>query len=269
MVLDLAFLLSTVLVPSDTGVAEAEGPVVLPFLAKIDGSDRIRISREGAEWTHLHWGFPEGPVLLNDIPWFPQAGPRLANHGASRFLPIDVDFESAELRRLAGRDSVVLERGADAITIHLADTPVGAGIYQFDIVFPTARPSVDLRVSARVDGSDEVRISDSGAEWIHHQGGWPEWRVELNDLLWLPRSQGLLPNSAGKRFLPDDVDYSSAEVVSRAGRDLVALEKRKDGISIRFADTPNGSDIYEIVVRFRRMLPSPASDSPSTSRRRP
>ena len=258
MVLDVAFLLSAVLVPSDTGVAEAEGPVVLPFLAKIDGSDRIRITREGAEWTHLHWGFPEGPVLLNDVRWHPQAAPRLPNYGPTRFLSSDVDFETAVLRRIEGRDAVVLEREPDAITIHLNDTPLGAGHYRFEIVFQAVRPPVEFRVAARIDGSDELRISRSAAEWVHRCWRGPEGQVRVNGVLWLPEAEGPLPNVGGTRFLPDDVDFGSAEVVSKSGRDLVALEKRADGVSIRFADTPNGSDVYQIVVRFRRAPPHPA-----------
>ncbi|MGH7151552.1 MAG: hypothetical protein ACREIU_12680, partial [Planctomycetota bacterium] len=125
-------------------------------------------------------------------------------------------------------------------------------------VFQPRRPSVELRIAARIDGSDEMRISGSGAEWVHRCWGWPEGQVRVNGILWLPQAEGLLPNSGRTRFLPDDVDHASAEVVSRVGRDLVSLEKRSGAVSIHFADNPNGSDAYEIVLRFRRGIPHPS-----------
>jgi hypothetical protein len=153
---------------------------------------------------------------------------------------------------------VVLEREPEAITIHIDDTPVGAAVYRFEIVFQAVRPSVELRISARIDGSDEVRISNSGAEWVHRCWGWPQGQVRVNGVLWLPQAEDFLPNSGGTRFLPADVDFATAEVVSKVGRDLVALEKRSEGVSVHFADNPNGSDLYEIVLRIRRAPRNPA-----------
>ncbi len=78
--------------------------------------------------------------------------------------------------------------------------------------------------------------------------------MRVNGVLWQPREEGPLPNSGRTRFLPDGADFTGAEIVSRSGRDLVALETRADGLSVHFSDNPNGADDYEIVVRFRTRL---------------
>jgi hypothetical protein len=47
-------------------------------------------------------------------------------------------------------------------------------------------------------------------------------------------------------------DLSSASVTERSGRDAVMMEKTADGIAIYFADSPGGSDLYHIKIRFDR-----------------
>ena len=114
-------------------------------------------------------------------------------------------------------------------------------------------------------------MSAAGARWTHRYWRWPEGPVVLNGRAWDPQVDPWLPNRGATAFLPADVDLSTAELVSRAGRDLVAFEPDADGLVVRFADDPNGAGVYELRLRFRprprRMVgTSPDGQAPSSSR---
>ena len=97
--------------------------------ARIEGSDDVVISRDGAQWHQRHWGWPRGTVTMNGAPWRPQDDPWLANWGDSHFLADGVDFATARLVHVAGRDLATIEKGADQLTVRFADTPCGAADY--------------------------------------------------------------------------------------------------------------------------------------------
>jgi hypothetical protein len=228
----------------------------LHFKARIDGSDRIQISRGGAMWDHVNWGFPTSPVSINGVEWNPQEKNLFAPPGSLPLIPGPFDLRSARLEIIEGRDTVVCEPSADGVTVYVNDTPSGPAPYEFKVHFsagatPAPRPtgkSATLTLIANIDGSDRVVITSAGANWEHKCWGWPSG-VLLNGIAWSPQEHPTLSNE-GDQLLPAGVDFASARVVSRSGRDLAVLETREDAVIIHFADNPNGHGRYEVRLAF-------------------
>ena len=243
--------------PGSNGQA-AEPEAVFHFKGMVDGSDRILITREGALWEHAHWGWPEGAVTVNGTQWNPQQKNYLATAGEAKFLPECFSLEAVDLERITGRDVVALERTNNALIVYLDDTPVGAGEYEFKIHFHPASPmpaparastATTLKIAAEIDGSDCLRITATEATWDHKLWGGPA-NVRLNNLPWPVQQTNVLQNAGTNQFLPSGVDFSTARIVSRKGRDLATLWAEADGLWVSFADSPNGSDQYELEIAF-------------------
>src|SRR5262249_50291618 len=148
--------------------------IVLSFRGSIDGSDQIKITMTQATWRHTHWDMPPEPVTLHGVSWDPREQLTLKNTGKTRYLPRPVDFKSARLNRIQVRDTVALETNQDSVVIHISDTPDGASLYDFQVIFrprdakvrgrkPAHTPRATLRVVAEIDGSDELHIDARGA----------------------------------------------------------------------------------------------------------
>ena len=240
--------------------SQSEPEAIFHFKGTVDGSDRILMSREGVLWEHAHWGWPEGSVTVNRKKWNPQQKNYLTTTGTTRFLPEVYSFEAVSLERIKGRDVVALERTNNALVVYLDDTPVGADEYEFKIHFFPARsksppahtstPAV-LKIAAEIDGSDFLRITAGEARWEHKHWSGPA-NVTLNGVAWPVEQTNVLQNGASNRFLPEGVDLSTARIISRKGRDLATLWAEDRGISVWFADNPNGSDNYELEINFGR-----------------
>ena len=244
------------LTDSQAGASEPEA--VFHFKGMVDGSDRILITRDGAFWEHAHWDWPEGAVTVNGAQWNPREKNYLTSAGAAKFLPEHFSLEAVDLERIKGRDVVALERTNNALIVYLDDTPVGAGEYEFKIHFHPARtkpaPARDstaatLKIAAEIDGSDRLRITATEARWYHKLWGGPA-NVMLNDVAWSIQQSNVLQNAGANLFLPSGVDFSTARIVSRKGRDLATLWAEEDGLWVSFADSPNGSDHYELEIAF-------------------
>ena len=130
-----------------TGCAHVRGiwespaaePVALRVRADIDGSDILRVTPAGAAWFHVEWATPKD-VTLNDVAWNPSEQPELPNEGATAFLPVAVDFASAELLPVAVRGSArIIHAGADCVMVLMVDPPAYGATYEFDLVFQPAR----------------------------------------------------------------------------------------------------------------------------------
>jgi hypothetical protein len=72
----------------------------------------------------------------------------------------------------------------------------------------------------------------------------------LNGISWDAAASPVLKNEGTNSFLPAGVDFSTAKIISRKGRDLATMWADDSGISVRFADNPNGADDYEIEISF-------------------
>lgn len=238
--------------------APAEAEAIFHFQGMVDGSDHIVITREGALWQHAHWDWPQGAVTVNRTQWDPRHKNYLTAAGTARFLPEPFSLEAVNLEVLKGRDVVALERTNNALIVHVDDTPNGPGEYEFKIHFHAAttkpaktgaRTSATLKIAAEIDGSDCLRITAKEATWEHKHWGWPA-NVTLNAVAWSVQHTNVLTNEGTNQFLPSAVDFSTARIISRKGRDLATMWAGHDGLSVWFADSPNGSDAYELVIAF-------------------
>jgi hypothetical protein len=233
---------------------------VFHFKGMIDGSDRITIRRQGALWEHVNWSWPAGAVTVNGSQWNPSEKNFITTTGAVRFLPPQYSLRSPRLEPIAGRDVVALERTNDALIVYLDDTPPGAAPYEFKIHFPRGEPQskpvrsstpATLKITAQIDGSDLLKITADEAIWMHRAWSYPE-AVRLNDVPWNVRQTNMLANAGTNRFLPSGVNFSTAKIIGRKGRDVATMWADNDAIWVNFADNPNGSDAYELEISFGR-----------------
>lgn len=240
--------------PDPTNAAEA----VFHFKGMIDGSDRISINHQGALWEHVNWGWPAGAVTVNDSQWNPSEKNFITTTGAVLFLPEKYSLAAARLEVITNRDVVTLERTNDALLVYLNDTPPGAAPYEFKIHFPRARTrpkpvhassAATLKIAAQIDGSDVLKITRHEATWTHQAWAYPD-AVRLNHIRWDVRQTNTLMNAGTNTFLPSDVDFSTAKIVRRQGRDLATMWADADAMWVSFADNPNGADAYELEISF-------------------
>ena len=128
------------------------------FKGVVDGSDRILITRAGAFWEHVNWDWPAGAVAINDAQWNPREKNYLTTTGLVAFLPEAYSLEAASLEIIEGRDVVALERTNNALIVYLNDTPAGAAMYEFKILFhpiaakpaKTGTSSATLKIAAQI-----------------------------------------------------------------------------------------------------------------------
>jgi len=59
-------------------------------------------------------------------------------------------------------------------------------------------------------------------------------------------------NVGTNAFLPSGVDFSTARIVNRNGRDVGTMWAEAEALWIQFADNPNGADVYELELSFGR-----------------
>lgn len=229
--------------------SQTQNTQTLLFRGVIDGSNTIRITADAATWTLVDGGFPSKPSTLNGVSWNPGQMPVLLNRGATTFLRSGVDFSHAQLEVQQARDTVVMERTADAVVIHLDDTLSGEAEYRFRLIFPPKPQPAVLHITAMIDGSDELHIFRDHAWWVHKQWGWPP-QVSLNGVLWHPQSSPVLFNTGSTAFLTNPVDFSTAKLVKQRARDMVVLVSGQDGAVVSFADDPNGAALYDVTVVF-------------------
>jgi len=228
-----------------------EMPIMLDISANIDGSDVLKLMTWKATWTHKQFQYPD-IVTINGRPWNVKGLPTIV-------IPelVGADMSSVKVLSRSGRDTLAVEGSASGVTVSFADDQGGADMYDVRLGFnrlsgtpkPIAPPPsnpVKLDVVATIDGSDCLTIDSTGAHWRQMVGG-PPSDITLNGK----------PMDPGAKLALSDVglagvDLTSASVISRTGRDIVAMEKTGQGLDIYFADTPGGSDRYEINIQFAR-----------------
>ncbi len=250
--------LQYVAMPTLRSTLADSGDAVFHFKGLVDGSDRILITRQGAFWHHVNWAWPLDPVTVNGVQWNPQEKNYLTTVGSPGFLPEGFSLESARLATIQGRDVVAMERAKGALVVYLDDTPVGPGLYEFEIHFPPARTpapqetggvAASLRIAAQVDGSDCIKITPTEAFWEHRSWACPK-EVVLNDIHWSRADGNVLKNEGATAFLPAGVDLSTARIAGRKGRDLATMWADKNAVWVWFADNSNGTDAYELDISF-------------------
>jgi len=246
--------LKYVVIPS---LASNSSQAVFHFKGIIDGSDRIFITRAGALWEHVNWDWPQGSVTVNGNQWDSRQKNYITSPGVTRFLPESFSLDSAQLQVTEGRDVVALERTPNGVMVYMDDTFSGADEYEFTIQFqPVAEKAKSkksahgrIKLAAQIDGSDLVRITSSEAVWEHGTFS-PPLNVRLNGIAWDPTASPVLKNEGTNAFLPAGVDFATAKIISRKGRDVATMWAEESSILVRFADNPNDSDDYEIDIAF-------------------
>jgi RNA polymerase sigma factor (sigma-70 family) len=242
---------STTIGPSaDQATASPNGPMTLDIRAIIDGSDVLKVTPDGAAWTHLYWDPPSG-ITLNGEHTSPTVRTSLAKLGLS-----NANLSSATVVSRRGRGLVALDKTATGIAIHFDDPDGGAAPYQISISFqpksstaaPTTLPALvnpaTLDIKARICGADLLTITARGAHWKHLTAGWPD-NISVNGKLWNART-----TPANDDPIFTNLDLASAQVVARSGRDSVVMEKTANGLAIYFSDTFGGLSDYEIKVQL-------------------
>ena len=106
-----------------------------------------------------------------------------------------------------------------------------------------------MKIAAEIDGSDCLKITSTEATWDHKYWGGPA-NVRLNEVSWPVEQTNVLQNAGSNLFLPYGVDLSTARILSRKGRDLATLWAEDQELWVWFADSPNGSDYYELEIGF-------------------
>lgn len=254
---ELQYVTMPPLGPATTNAA-SPAEAVFHFKGTIDGSDRIVITHQGAFWEHVNWDWPAGAVTVNGSQWNYREKNYLTTTGAVAFLPERYSLETVSLEIIEGRDVIALERTNHALIVYLDDTPFGAAPYEFKIHFHQAatKPSAahtssaaTLKIAAQIDGSDLLKITAREAIWTHRAYSYPA-AVRLNDIAWDVRQTNVLMNAGTNAFLPSGVDFSTARIVRRQGRDLATMWADDDAVWISFADNPLGSDSYELELAF-------------------
>jgi hypothetical protein len=109
----------------------------------------------------------------------------------------------------------------------------------------------EIRVTAVIDGKDELRLTPESAQWVHHSWGWPP-DVRMNAVTWVPERTPLLGTAgltalAGRRVR----DPGTARLTKVRGRGPVTLDASRDVVRVVFDDDgPLGADTYEVVLTF-------------------
>jgi hypothetical protein len=112
-----------------------------------------------------------------------------------------------------------------------------------------AMPVRRLIVEADIDGSDELHVAPRGVTWVHKLWAWPS-NVVVNGKPWDVQAGPTSFQELGLNFAPGEWERAGLRVVSKEGRDTVAVEPSGDGVVIYFADSENGAARYRVVVEF-------------------
>lgn len=114
---------------------------------------------------------------------------------------------------------------------------------------PPVPKAFSLHIIADIDGSDRLSISQREIFWLHRHWDWPNL-VKINHVEWSPRLSPTLGENAKNNLMDAPIDFSSARMTVRQGRDTAVLEKFDDHLVIHFSDSPNGRAVYDLTITF-------------------
>jgi len=237
---------------ASTSVAIAQ-TYQITFSGEIDGTESIRINQSTASWTHLRRNWPASPVTLNGSSWDPQTTQALVL--PSPALPSSLAGYQVRLSITTGRDAVGAWIEGNDLVILIADTPGGASSYDFTVVVSPSvaidSPNmVSFDIEGEFDGSDRIRLTPSGATWIHSYWGNPS-NVAIDGTSWDLQQSSTFANSGPNAYLPATADLRTATIMQTIGRDPVAIDVQDSYVDIIFTDNPNSRDFYRVTVQFK------------------
>jgi hypothetical protein len=111
---------------------------------------------------------------------------------------------------------------------------------------PEPREQV-LKLAATVDGSGRIIFNGDSARY-EHKFWTPPWNVTFDGEAWTDLNQ----TPAGWSELSRQLDLAHARIVSRSGRDVIALEPTAEGFDLYLNDTPNGAADYSVTIAIPR-----------------
>jgi hypothetical protein len=107
--------------------------------------------------------------------------------------------------------------------------------------------AVELTFIATIDGSERIIFTRDNV-WNEH-GQWsPPKEVFINGQPWKDLSQA--PDGWAEFAAP--LDLSKATILTRNGRDVIALEPTVEGFDLYIADTQTGAAKYSVTISIPR-----------------
>ena len=105
-----------------------------------------------------------------------------------------------------------------------------------------------LRITAYVDGSGRFIFTNQKVRYEHRN--WePPADVSFGGESW----SNLAATPAVWRMIGSQLNLREAKIVSRKGRDIIALEHTAEGFDLYLSDSPNGGADYEVTISIPRM----------------
>jgi len=173
-------------------------------------------------------------------------------------LSPDLDLSGAVLHTLRGRGSVELARDTNGLVIRFDDPENGADMYEAEVLFAqtlarsksASSNDLELRISAEIDGMDEIWFARDQGKWIHTEYS-PPVNVTANGRPWDVAKHPTL--TLQPALLPEVMDLQRASLTKLHGRGIVNLEYRPGLLCLDFEDYDPGADLYEVVVQVPRI----------------
>ena len=105
-----------------------------------------------------------------------------------------------------------------------------------------------LRITAYVDGSGRFIFTNQKVRYEHRN--WePPADVSFGGESW----SNLAATPAVWRIIGGQLNLREAKIVSRKGRDIIALEHTAEGFDLYLCDSPNGGGDYEVTIAIPRL----------------
>jgi hypothetical protein len=100
-----------------------------------------------------------------------------------------------------------------------------------------------------IDGRNVLIVRRDGAEWKQQEYGYPSG-LTINGVRWDPSKDYRLRNSGATEFLAAPVNFRSAALVHKSGRDLVEVQALDDAVQISFNDVQMGAGKYDLLIEL-------------------
>lgn len=109
-------------------------------------------------------------------------------------------------------------------------------------------PNIKLiRLTATVDGSGKFVFTPESIRYEHQYWSRPT-AVMLDGVSW----PNLNSSPSGWALTALTLDLMKARIVSKKGRDTIAIEPTPQGFNLRLVDSPNGKAPYEVTIAIPR-----------------
>jgi hypothetical protein len=109
-----------------------------------------------------------------------------------------------------------------------------------------AQPKL-LRISTRCDGSGRIVFTRDDVHYEHRHWA-PLAKVLFDGEPWT----NLKKTPVAWTDYGAELDLTRARIVSRQGRDVIALERTADGFDLYLSDSPNGGADYSVTIAIPR-----------------